>query len=239
MPSILLGVAKRPKDGVGESGDSVEVVERPRGGYSVVLVDGQGSGPGAKRTSHHITNRAAALVAEGARDGAVMRAMHDALYALRDGRVSAVMTLLSVDLEARSIVVSQGGEGWVVVQIDGEEPFTLIGSEQPFGVHVRVRPRVTTFPLDRPITVVACTDGVIHAGRRLGKEPFGAEGVKALLTRLVSGWDAQRLAEAIVAAAVAADDGRARDDMAAVVLAVVHDDRGGGLRTLALESPFR
>lgn len=239
MPSIVIGVAKRPKEGTRQSGDTVELVERPRGGFSVVLVDGQGSGPGAKRTSHHIVNRAAALVAEGARDGAVVRAVHDALYAMRDGQVSATLTLLSADLEAQTLLISQGGSVPVILKVDGEESVRVLkGTERPLGVHVRVRPQVTQLPLKQNQVVVACTDGVVDAGKRLGHPPFGPEGIADCMHIMTSGADAQRLAETILAGAVAADQGRARDDMAVVVLGIVNTEVTSCTRTLALECPF-
>ena len=45
---IQLAVAKIAKYAMSESGDTVEVIERPHGGVSVVLVDGQRSGRSAK-----------------------------------------------------------------------------------------------------------------------------------------------------------------------------------------------
>lgn len=41
---IQIAVAKTTKYGSQESGDTLEVVERPNGGLSVVLCDGQASG---------------------------------------------------------------------------------------------------------------------------------------------------------------------------------------------------
>lgn len=239
VPAIVIGVAKRPKEGIGESGDTVELVERPRGGFSVVLVDGQGSGPGAKRTSHHIVNRAAALIAEGARDGAVVRAVHDTLYAMRDGRVSATLTLLSADLEAETLLVSQGGSVPVILKIAGEDKMHVLeGTERPLGVHVRVRPKVTQLPLKRNQVIVACTDGVVQAGKRLGHPPFGPHGIASFTRDITTGTDAQTVAETILAGAVKADQGRARDDMAVVVLGIVNGEAHGCTRTLALECPF-
>ena len=181
MPAIAIGVAKAPRAGVGESGDTVEVIERPRGGVSVVMVDGQGSGQAAKRLSLQLVNKAAALIGDGARDGAVVRAVHDTLYALRDGRVSATLTILSVDLEAGALLVSQGGTTPVVVLDDQGTPTTLEGTQTPLGVHVRIRPKVTSLPLATSTVMVSCTDGVINAGRRFGHpETFGAAGVAKL-----------------------------------------------------------
>ena len=52
MPfEIQIAVAKTNKYASSESGDTVELVERPTGGFSVVLVDGQGSGQPAKTLS--------------------------------------------------------------------------------------------------------------------------------------------------------------------------------------------
>ena len=45
---IQIAVAKTNKYASMESGDTLEVVERPNGGLSVVLSDGQTSGKGAK-----------------------------------------------------------------------------------------------------------------------------------------------------------------------------------------------
>ena len=80
---VHVDVAKVGKYAVGVSGDSVEVVERPCGGISIVIIDGQGHGRAAKRMSHMIANQAARLIEDGARDGAVMRVINDHLYAFQ------------------------------------------------------------------------------------------------------------------------------------------------------------
>ena len=66
-----IAVAQAAKYAVRESGDSVEVVERPCGGLSVVMVDGQRSGRSAKAISNVAVRKAISLLAEGVRDGAV------------------------------------------------------------------------------------------------------------------------------------------------------------------------
>jgi len=62
MLKVEVAVAKAPKYAVQESGDSVEVVERPRGGLSVVMVDGQRSGPSAKAISNIAMRKAVSLL---------------------------------------------------------------------------------------------------------------------------------------------------------------------------------
>ena len=45
---IKIGIAQANKYAVHECGDSVELAERPQGGISVILADGQGSGKAAR-----------------------------------------------------------------------------------------------------------------------------------------------------------------------------------------------
>jgi hypothetical protein len=77
---IQIAVAKTSKYAVSESGDTLEVVERPNGGVSVVLADGQTSGRGAKAISSMVVRKIISLLAEGVRDGAAARAASDSLF---------------------------------------------------------------------------------------------------------------------------------------------------------------
>ena len=62
---IQIAVAKINKYAVSESGDTLEVIERPTGGLSVVLADGQTSGRGAKAISMMVVRKVISLIAEG------------------------------------------------------------------------------------------------------------------------------------------------------------------------------
>ena len=82
MLEIEVAVAKVAHHGTGESGDTHEMIERPGGGFSFVLVDGQGTGRGAKTLSNLLATRAISLLKDGARRmGEVVQAP------LADGRV--------------------------------------------------------------------------------------------------------------------------------------------------------
>jgi hypothetical protein len=83
---ICVGISKVRKYAVSESGDTAEVVERPNGGLSVVLADGQSSGRGAKTISTLVVRKVISLLAEGVRDGAAARAASDYLFTERGGK---------------------------------------------------------------------------------------------------------------------------------------------------------
>ena len=81
---VQIAVAKTNKYAVSQSGDTLEVVERPNGGLSVVLADGQTSGRGAKAISMLVVRKVISLLAEGVRGSLTKKAI--ARYNLSDNR---------------------------------------------------------------------------------------------------------------------------------------------------------
>jgi serine phosphatase RsbU (regulator of sigma subunit) len=222
MAAVEMAVAKVAKYAVRESGDSVEVVERPHGGLSVVMVDGQRSGASAKSISNVAVRKAISLLAEGVRDGAVARATHDYLRTQRGGQVSAELTIISVDLETRSVVISRNSQCPVLIweARDGAagEWTTLDVPAPTVGVGGRIRPAIDERPLGSNQIFVAFTDGVLHAGRRRGER---LDVISALAARCEEGRaSAQTLANCLLSAAVAADENRPGDDTTVVVIRV-------------------
>jgi len=194
---VEVAVAKASKYAMRESGDSVEVVERPRGGLSVVMVDGQRSGRSAKAISNVAVRKAISLLAEGVRDGAVARAAHDYLRTERGGQVSAELTLISVDLETKTIVVTRNSQCPVLVAEMAGDPdegvYTWRALDAPaevVGVHSRSRPVIAEWPLTPAQMIVAFTDGVLHAGERRGS-PLDVHAVLGAADRQ-AGWAGAR-----------------------------------------------
>src|SRR5512136_1418980 len=94
-----IAAAKINRYATSESGDSLEVVERPNGGISVVLADGQTHGKGAKVVSALVVRKVISLLAEGVRDGAAARAASDYLFTEKKGKVSSPLNIISVDMQ--------------------------------------------------------------------------------------------------------------------------------------------
>jgi serine phosphatase RsbU (regulator of sigma subunit) len=231
MAAVEMAVAKVAKYANRESGDSVEVVERPHGGLSVVMVDGQRSGASAKSISNVAVRKAISLLAEGVRDGAVARATHDYLRTQRGGQVSAELTIISVDLESRTVVISRNSQCPVLVweaQEGGAFGWTRLDTPaQVVGVGGRIRPAIEERPLGETQIFVAFTDGVVHAGRRRGA---ALDVVDALTRPCEEGRvSARSLADCLLAAALAADENRPADDTTVVVIRVFTPEVGDPL----------
>ncbi len=215
MPfEIQIAVAKTNKYASSESGDTVELVERPTGGFSVVLVDGQGSGQPAKTLSLLVSAKAVSLLKDGARDGAVARAVHDYLHAFRHGRVSSTLEILSVDLVSRTVLCSRNSNTPLLLWNEGS--YVMLPSDAPpIGIRRHAKPTIDQFAAEPGLRVAIFSDGVISAGERYG-HPF--DPCAFATANLADDLTAQQMADALLNEALDADRGRAGDDMTVVTL---------------------
>jgi serine phosphatase RsbU (regulator of sigma subunit) len=235
MPfEIQIAVAKTHKYASRDSGDTVELVERPAGGLSVVLVDGQGSGQAAKTLSLLVSAKAVALLKDGARDGTVARAVHDYLHTFRHGRVSATLEILSVDLLSKTVVSTRNSETPLLLGRDGE--YELLRSPSgPIGIRRHTRPAVDQFDAVEGLQVAIFSDGVIQAGERYRRPLDLLAFARACLG---PGLTAQALADALLAEALARDANRPDDDMTVVALALRPRTEHPQVRRLVVEVPL-
>lgn len=235
MPASLVidvGVAKTEKYASRESGDTVELVERPSGGVSIVMIDGQGSGKAAKTLSLLLSSKAVSLVKEGVRDGVVARATHDFLFAFRHGQVSATLDLLSIDLKTRTIVITRNAEAPMILQAEGCVE-VLPAQSGPIGRYRWTKPSVNEIPMRSGTDIVLFTDGIPHSGRRSNLPALDlAEWAEAHLGR---GLAAQNIADALLAAVMARDNGRPTDDMAVVALSLHPESEQTPIRRMQLQ----
>lgn len=215
---IQIAVAKTNKYAVSESGDTLEVVERPNGGVSVVLADGQTSGRGAKVVSTLVVRKVISLLAEGVRDGAAARAASDYLYTERYGKVSATLNILSADLQTGTLVITRNNPAPVFVA-NGDHVECLTAESYPIGTSRNIRPAITEIALEGWTSIIMYTDGVLHAGDRYGQ---GLD-MCTLLGSLLEDQNpsSQEIADTILAHAIQLDQGRPNDDMSVVVLRVL------------------
>ncbi len=232
---IKIAVSKIKKYATRTSGDTVEIIERPNGGVSVVMADGQSSGRGAKWVSSFVVRKVISLLADGVRDGAAARAASDALYTERNGRVSATLNMLSADLQTNTLVITRNNPAPALIAQDNE--ITCLDEEcKPIGLYRGTRPSITQIDLSVGLTVVVYTDGITHAGKRVG-QPLDA--VECLQVMLDDGEPtAQEIADSLLEYALKLDQGRPIDDTSVVVLRVTPDE-DNLIRRMTIDLPVR
>jgi len=215
---LEVAVSKVSKYATLESGDTLEMIERPHGGISFVLVDGQRSGRAAKAISNIVARKAISLLAEGVRDGAVARAANDYLFTHRQGKVSATLNIASVDLVSRTLVLCRNNHCPIYVHTQ-QGLLTLAEPSNPVGIYRQTRPVVTELPLAAPTVAVIFTDGLQTAGARRGQ----SLDIPALLKQvcLDSRCSAKLMASTIFEAAYNLDERRPVDDISVLVIAIL------------------
>lgn len=231
---LQIAVAKINKYAISESGDTLEVVERPNGGLSVVLADGQTSGWGAKAVSQMVVRKVIGLLAEGVRDGAAARAASDALFTDKQGKVICTLNIASLDLHSRTVVLTRNNPSPVFI-CRGEQIDKLDAESVPLGASREVRPLITELQFEPGLTIVIYTDGLTHAGERRGTPINVGETLRAVLEDQDP--SPQALADMLLAQAVSLDDNRPADDIS--VLALKFTSRAGdSVRRMTVRLPI-
>lgn len=231
---IQIAVAKTNKYAVSESGDTLEVIERPHGGLSVVLADGQTSGRGAKAVSMLVVRKVISLLAEGVRDGAAARAASDSLYTERGGKVSATLNIASVDMQTKTVVLTRNNPAPIFI-CRGEELDQLDTESKPIGVARNIRPVISQISLDYGLTIIIYSDGLTHAGKRTGNQMDIETSIKAILED--QNPSPSEIADALLAHAIRLDENRPVDDISVVVLKVVPKE-GDNVRRMTVRLPL-
>jgi serine phosphatase RsbU (regulator of sigma subunit) len=228
-------VAKVGKYATRESGDTVEMVERPHGGLSFVMADGQRSGKSAKVISNIAARKAISLLSEGARDGVAARAAHDYLFAMRGGKVRADLQLLSLDLDTRTIVVTRNTDTSALV-IEGRVVRWLEEQAHPIGLYRNTRPAIYELPIGPATGIVLFSDGIRHAGSRHESRFDVAAVIEPLLFH--GELSAQLLADTLLERAIEADRRMPQDDLTVLVL-YVHPAAPDDVRRLSVRFPIQ
>jgi serine phosphatase RsbU (regulator of sigma subunit) len=234
---VQFAVAKISKYASSESGDTLEMIERPSGGLSFVLADGQRSGIPAKLISNMVARKAIQLLSEGVRDGAAARAAHDYLYAQRGGKVSATLNILSIDLVSKTFVISRNNSAPVLVYTLTDGHIVLDQPSKSVGVNRNTKPVITELPLELGTMIVVFTDGLRHAGEWSGQGGF--DPVMAFQEMVADGVRSPHtIADLLLEGALSKDNGRPKDDISVLVTAVLPAEPTPKIRRMDVHLPL-
>lgn len=232
---VQISVSKINKYASPESGDTVEVIERPNGGMSVVMADGQSSGKGAKQVSNLVVRKVISLLSEGVRDGAAARAASDSLFTERKGKVSSTLNIISIDMQTSTLVITRNNPAPVVIATGNH--IRLLNEEcKPIGLYRDTRPLISELPLEVGLTIVMFTDGILHAGSRYGEEMDFATCLQAMLED--DYYNPQEITNSLLAHALQLDQGRPVDDISVVVVQVT-GYCGDNIRRMTVRLPLQ
>lgn len=215
---IRVAVSKIDKYGSGKSGDTVEVIERPHGGLSVVLADGQINNQGHKAISTMVSHRVIDHISDGVRDGASIRAASSSIFVEHNGNVRANLNVISADLQTNTIIVSRNNP--VPVFIISDEMVDCLSSDsEPIGGRIDITPSIVELPITPGMAIVVFSDGVYNAGR-LNQQNLD---ICTIIEALVEEQEptAGEIADFLLNRAIRLDEGLPKDDMSIIVMLVL------------------
>ncbi len=215
---LQIAVSKIDKYRDTGSGDTVEVIERPNGGMSVVLADGQLESQDQKGISTMVTHRVIGHISEGIRDGAAIRASSSSLYNEFSGKVSSNLNVLSVDLQTNTIIISRNSP-IPVFFISDDTVDCLSAESEPIGTHMDITPTIVELQIQPDMAAIAFSDGAYHAGH----QDQQISDICTTLESLIEEQElyAQDVADFLLNRAIRMDDGRPQDDMSIIVMSVL------------------
>lgn len=231
---IKIAIAKIDKYGSDNSGDTVEVTERPNGGISIVLADGQIDERDSKAISTMVTHRVLDQISEGVRDGASIRAAASSIFAEHQGRVQANLCVISADLQTNTIIVSRNN-AMPVFLISEETVDCLSGESERFGSRADAAPTIIELPIRAEMAVVVFSDGVFNAGRQNQQSMDICSTLEAFIEEQEP--TANEIADFLLNRAIRLDDGRPKDDMSVIVL-LVSTRPTGTIRRMNISMPL-
>jgi serine phosphatase RsbU (regulator of sigma subunit) len=214
---IKIAIAKIDKHGNSNSGDTVEVTERPNGGISIVMADGKIDNRDSKTISNLVTHRVIDQISQGVRDGASIRSAASSIFSEHQGRIQANLNVLSVDLQTDTIIISRNNP--IPVFLITEERADCLSSEsKPIGHVEEPTSSIVEIPIEPDMTVVIFSDGVYHAGR----QDQATMDICSVLESLFDEQEptARELADFLLNRAIRLDNGQPQDDMSIIILMV-------------------
>lgn len=214
---IQAAIAKIDQYSSNEEGNKVEIIERPNGGISIVLVEGKLNGNSSKGVSMKAVHAVLNLIAEGVPDGASSRVV---LHRIRDEHRDAAdvnISIISCDLRSNTIVITKNNTVPVLTYDDGESHFL------PLDANPEARkydPVVYQFEFRLGQTFILVTEGVQNAGAFNDNKIDLRTAVGSIYDDDNDEPNVEDVANNLLNQAIAHDSGRPRDDMTVVVLRV-------------------
>jgi serine phosphatase RsbU (regulator of sigma subunit) len=214
---IKIAIVKIDKHGSSNSGDTVEMIERPNGGISIVMADGRFDQRDSKAISTLVSHRVIEQISEGMRDGASIRAAASQIFTDYQGSVQANLWVISADLQTNTIIVSRNNP-FPVFLISEDTVDCLISESEPIGCRLDVSPTIIELTIKPEMTIVAFSDGVFYAGQNNQQSMDICTTIEAFVEEQEP--TAKEIAEFLLHRAIRLDDGKPQDDMSIIVLQV-------------------
>jgi serine/threonine protein phosphatase PrpC len=213
---LQAAISKTARYSSAAQGDKVEIIERPRGGISIVMAEGKLSGCRSRTIALKAVHSILSLIASGMHDGAASRMVLSNIFEEYKGKAQVSLHIISCDLESQSIVITKNNTTPVVTVIEGAAEYLRF--DGTIETEHALSPSVFQFEIEEGRDFILVSDGILQAGTQY-EQPLD---LRVLVESLFEDDEptVQALADAILTQAISQDIGRPRDDMTVTVLRI-------------------
>jgi serine/threonine protein phosphatase PrpC len=213
---IQAAISKADRYSSSEQGDKVEIIERPRGGLSVIIAEGKLNGQQSRSIAMKAVHSILNLISTGLHDGASSRIVLSNIFEEHQGKAKVSLHIISCDLESQSIVITKNNTTPVITVFEGSAdylPFDGSFDSEPCDC-----PSVYQFEIEEGRDFILVSDGILQAGAQ-NEHP---QDLRLLVESLFEDDEpsVQEIADTILNQAINQDLGRPRDDMTVTVLRI-------------------
>lgn len=213
---LQAAISKVDRYSSAEQGDKVEVIERPRGGISIIMAEGKLGGRRSRSIAMKAVHSILNLISSGLHDGAASRTVLSKIKDEHNGKAKVSLSIISCDLDSQSIVITKNNSIPVITVFEGMVDYLRF--DDSTDADQSLVPSVYQFEIEEGRDFILVSDGVLQAGSQYEQPLDLRVSVESLFEEDEP--SVQEVADAILTQAVSQDLGRPRDDMTVTVLRI-------------------
>ena len=197
-------------------GDKVEIIERPRGGISIIMAEGKLGGRRSRSIAMKAVHSIMNSIANGSHDGNASRSVLSNIIEEHKGKAQVSLSIISCDLESQSIVITKNNATPVITVFEGTVDYLRF--DGAVDSEPSATPSVYQFEIEESRDFILVSDGILQAGSQYEQPLDLRVSVESLFEDDEP--SVQEIADTILKQAISQDLGRPRDDMTVTVLRI-------------------
>lgn len=213
---ISIGQAGAVKDHKDISGDSVLKIRLKDGKYLIVISDGMGSGPEARKSSQIVIKMLQRLLNSGFEKNTSIDLINSSLLNVSED-VFATLDIAIVDLYKGNVEFIKSGACPTYIK-NGKKIQIIKSLALPAGILKDITGEIFDKDIENEEIMVMCTDGIIDSNVEYKNKELW---VKYLLEDMENN-NPQKIADIVLNEAIDNNFGKIKDDMSVIVCKFVH-----------------
>lgn len=213
---LRVGIAKKTKDKSAVSGDTYIKTKLEDGKNLIVLSDGMGSGPEARKSSRVAVKMLERLLKTGFEEDASIKLINSTMCLNSKDDMYATLDIAIFDLFTGNMEIVKNGSCPTFIK-SGKDVQLIKSLSLPAGIIDNIDLVTFDRDLEDGDIIVMCTDGIIDSNSEYNNKEMW---VRDILSEIETD-DVQKIADIVLQEAVDNNLGRPKDDMTIIVAKII------------------